>query len=181
MDMSRDLNDLIPAFRTQVEDLLGRCEASGYPMRPFYTLRTPSEQAILWRQSRSTEEIRRRISSLREQGADFLADCIENVGPQTGRHVTNAIPGLSWHQWREAVDCFWLVDGSAEWSYRKRINGMNGYANYAHIAGDMGLNSGGNWTSFKDWPHVHMRQESNPGLVYSLEEIDRVMRERFGE
>ncbi|RQV96667.1 MAG: hypothetical protein EH224_03705 [Calditrichaeota bacterium] len=122
--MSRDLNDLIPVFKTQVESLLKLCSDSGYPMRPFFTLRTPFEQGILWRQSRSTKEIKEKISYLKRKGAPFLAYCIESVGPQNGRHVTNAIPGLSWHQWGEAVDCFWLIDDNAEWSVRKKLTAL---------------------------------------------------------
>ena len=178
--MSRDLNDLIPAFKTQVDQLLSECDSSGYPMRQFFTLRTPFEQGKLWRQSRSRQQVERKIRELRSSGADFLAHCIESVGPQNGRHVTNAIPGFSWHQWGEAVDCFWLVDGDAEWSTRKKINGVNGYANYATIAKSLDLTAGGFWSSFKDWPHVQLRNESNPGKVLSLQKINQEMADRFG-
>jgi len=178
--MSRNLDDLIPEFKTRVEELLATCAASGYSMRQFFTLRSPFEQGKLWRQSRSRQQVEARIGELRDKGAAFLADCIESVGPQNGRHVTNAIPGFSWHQWGEAVDCFWLVDGDAEWSTRRKINGMNGYANYADHARTLGLTAGGLWPKFKDWPHVQFRSEANPGQVFSLEEIDRQMAARFG-
>lgn len=178
--MSRDLNDLIPDFKTQVEQLLSACDSTGYPVRQFFTLRTPYEQGKLWRQSRSTEQVNRKINELRNSGANFLAHCIESVGPQNGIHVTNATPGFSWHQWGEAVDCFWLVDGDAEWSTRKKINEVNGYKNYATIADSMGLTAGGFWTSFKDWPHVQSRKESNPSRVFSLQEINQEMADRFG-
>ncbi|MCD6526312.1 MAG: M15 family metallopeptidase [Desulfuromonas sp.] len=177
--MSRDLNDLLPEFKTQVEQLLARCEASGYPMRPFFTLRTPFEQGKLWRQSRSRQQVERKIEELSRDGAVFLAHCIESVGPQNGRHVTNAIPGFSWHQWGEAVDCFWLLDGDAEWSTRRQLNGINGYGNYAGIAKSMGLTAGGFWSSFKDWPHIQLRRESNPGRNFILQQINQQMADRF--
>jgi hypothetical protein len=177
--MSRDLGNLIPDFRTQVEQLVSTCNSSGYPMRQFFTLRTPFEQGRLWRQSRSREQVNQEINDLRSKGADFLAHCIESVGPQNGRHVTNAIPGFSWHQWGEAVDCFWLVDGDAEWSTRRKIDGLNGYNNYATIAKSMGLTAGGFWTSFRDWPHVQLRKESNPGRIFSMQEINQEMSDRF--
>jgi len=179
--MSRDLNDLVPEFRPRVEELLTLCDRSGYAMRQFFTLRTPFEQGKLWRQSRSSEEVQQRIEELQNVGADFLAHCIESVGPQNGRHVTNAIPGLSWHQWGEAVDCYWLLDGNAEWSTRKKIDGRNGYANYAEKATSLGLTAGGFWSSFRDWPHVQMRKASNPGRIFSLQEINREMADRFGD
>lgn len=178
--MSRNLADLEPGFRQNVEELLSACNESGYPMRQFFTLRTPFEQGRLWRQSRTRKQVEDKIAELNRKNATFLAYCIESVGSQNGRHVTNAIPGLSWHQWGEAVDCFWLLDGDAEWSTRKKINGINGYANYADIAKSMNLNAGGFWRSFKDWPHVQLRSESNPGKLYTLEEVNTEMENRFG-
>ncbi len=178
--MSRELSKLLPEFREHVEGLLDDCEASGYPMRPFFTVRTPFEQARLWRQSRSTRQIHAKLAELEAAGASFLAHCIESVGPQYGRHVTNAIPGFSWHQWGEAVDCFWLLDGDAEWSTRKKVNGTNGYLNYAILARDRGLTAGGFWHTFRDWPHVQWRPESSPRRLYEVGEVDRVMEARFG-
>lgn len=178
--MSRDLNDLNPEFKARVEQLLAACEASGYPMKPYFTLRTPFEQAALWRQSRSRYQVDQKVAELRSNGAGFLAHCIESVGPQNGRPVTNAIPGLSWHQWGEAVDCFWLVEGAAEWSPGREVNGANGYVKYAEIAQSLGLTAGGFWTSFKDWPHVQQRSDGNPGRIYTLEQVNQQMEARFG-
>jgi hypothetical protein len=179
-DSTRDLNALVPEFRLQVVALLDRCASRGTPMRPYFTLRSPFEQARLWRQSRSREQIAAKIAELESKSAPFLADCIRRVGPQHGDPVTNAVPGLSWHQWGEAVDCFWLVDGQAEWSPRKEINGLNGYQVYAREAQAAGLTAGGLWPSFKDWPHVQLRSASSPLGVMSLVEIDARMKERFG-
>jgi peptidoglycan LD-endopeptidase CwlK len=177
---TRDLNLLVDEFRRKVIALLDRCTARGATMRPYFTLRSPFEQARLWRQSRSREQIEAKIAELRSKSAPFLADCIERVGPQHGDPVTNAVPGLSWHQWGEAADCFWLVDGEAEWSPRKEINGLNGYQVYAEEAQAAGLTAGGLWPSFKDWPHVQLRSSSSPLQVMSLTEIDTRMKERFG-
>lgn len=182
--MSRKLDDLVPEFKIKVDELLHLCEHDGYVMKPFFTLRTPFEQAKLWRQSRSTQQIKRKINFLNENGAEFLAFCIEFVGPQNGRHVTNAIPGLSWHQFGEAVDCYWLLKGEAEWSVIKIIQNLkgnwnNGYHKYAIKAKSIGLTAGGFWTGFRDWPHVQLRAESNPMKIYSLQEIDQRMKNKF--
>jgi hypothetical protein len=177
---TRDLNLLTDAFRAKVDALLERCTARGTPMRPYFTLRSPFEQARLWRQSRSKEEIAAKIAELQSQSAPFLAGCIARVGPQLGEPVTNAIPGLSWHQWGEAVDCFWVVDGEAEWSSRKKINDLNGYHVYAEEAEAAGLTAGGHWSSFKDWPHVQLRAAGSPLRLMSLIDIDKEMRQRFG-
>lgn len=177
---TRDLGLLVDGFRPKMIALLERCAARDMAMRPYFTLRSPFEQARLWRQSRSKEEIEAKIAELESKSAPFLADCIARVGPQHGDPVTNAIPGLSWHQWGEAVDCFWLVDGEAEWSSRKEINGLNGYQIYAEEAQAAGLTAGGLWTSFKDWPHVQLRSASSPLKSISLVDIDKEMKERFG-
>jgi hypothetical protein len=178
--MAADLAPLIPEFRSKVDDLIGKCRQRGIEMRPFFALRTPFEQAKLWRQSRTREEIDQRIAALRSTGAGFLAHCIESVGSQHGAHVTNAIPGLSWHQWGEALDCMWIVERQAEWSTTRTVNGLNGYQVYADEAAALGLSAGGHWTSFKDWPHVQQRALGSPDKVMTVKDIDGEMQRRFG-
>jgi hypothetical protein len=178
--MSRDLADLNADFRPTVETLLRNCRDRGCEMRPFFTLRSAAEQAILWRQSRPSQQINAKIAELEQAGAPFLAQVIRDVGPANGRHVTNAIPGLSWHQWGEAVDCFWLLDDEAEWSSRRRVDGRNGYHVYAEEAQRLDLDAGGLWRSFKDWPHVQLRKVASPARIYGYPEIDAEMRARFG-
>lgn len=179
--MAIDIKDLDPALRSKLDGLLSTLNGMGVEMRPYFGLRTPAEQAILWRQSRSREEIAAAISRLKLGGAKYLAAVLEEVGPQHGPHVTNALPGLSWHQWGEAVDCFWAVNGAAEWSPDRLIDGINGYHVYARKAADAGLDAGGLWNSFKDWPHVQLRSAGSPisaGMTFV--EIDEQMRRRFG-
>ncbi|WP_024279069.1 glycoside hydrolase family 75 protein [Xanthobacter sp. 126] len=178
--MSTKINDLVEPFREPVAQLLANCEARGIRMVPTETLRTPWQQAIYWRQSRSIVEIRAAVAQLRAEGAPFLAEVIEAVGPRNGDEVTRALPGNSWHQWGEAIDCFWEVDGKAEWSTVKKVNGLNGYSVYADEAAKLGLDAGLKWSSFKDAPHVQMRSVANPkssGLTWA--QIDATMRERF--
>ena len=178
---SRDLKDLIPTFRPIAKTLLANCLARDIEMRPSQTLRDPFEQARLWRQARPLSEIRARIKAFRADGAAFLAHCLESVGPQNGSHVTNAPPGLSWHQWGEAMDCFWLVDGKAEFSTSKLISGQNGYRVYAEEAVKLGLTAGAFFKSLKDFPHVQLRPQAGPNKVFTLLEIDAEMKKRFGK
>lgn len=179
--MAIPLTDLDEAFREKMQSLLAALDAIGVEMRPYFGVRTPEEQAILWRQSRSREEISAAIARLRSGGADFLADILRDVGPRHGPHVTNALPGLSWHQWGEAVDCFWAVNGVAEWSSTKLVDGINGYRVYATKAKELGLEAGGFWSSLKDWPHVQLRRAGSPASAgMTLAEIDEQMRNRYG-
>ena len=178
--MAISLDGLEPEFKSKVEHLLDVCRASGVIMRPYTGLRKPSKQAKLWRQSRSTEQIEAEIQRLRDAGAPYLASVLDKVGPQHGPHVTNALPGLGWHQWGEAVDCFWAVDGRAVWSPELTIDGINGYRFYAETAQNIGLTAGGFWTSIKDWPHVQLRTTGSPisaGMTFA--QIDAIMKSRF--
>ena len=177
---SRSIDDLIPEFRPKARTLLANCLNRGIEMRPNETLRSPFEQGKLWRQSRTKEQVRSKIKELRDAGAPFLAFCIESLGPQSGPEVTKAVPGLSWHQWGEALDSFWVVNGGAEWSTTKKINGLNGYHVYAEEAASIGVTPGGLWPTFKDWPHAQFRSAKSPTVIHSLTEIDQIMKERFG-
>jgi hypothetical protein len=174
------LADLEPEFRARCERLLARCRPRGVEMRVNETVRDPLRQARLWRQSRTRETIAATIDDLRARGAPFLAHCVESVGPQSGPEVTRALPGLSWHQWGEALDCFWVVDGAAVWSTTRRVNGVNGFRVYAEEARALGLTAGGFFTRFRDFPHVQLRAAASPAAVFSLAEVDAVMVERFG-
>lgn len=177
---SRNIDDLVPELRPIARTLITNCGARGIEMRIYQTLRSPTEQGKLWRQSRTREQVRAKIAELRNAGAEFLAFCIESVGPQSGQHVTDAPPGLSWHQWGEAFDSFWVVNGRSEWSTTKKINGQNGYRVYAEEIEKLGITAGGHWPRFKDWPHAQLRSARGPQAVLELTEIDRIMRERFG-
>jgi peptidoglycan LD-endopeptidase CwlK len=178
--MAADLNLLVLDMREKVSRLLTRCVARGIQMRPNCGLRNPFDQARLWRQSRSIEEIMSKINELESQGAPFLADCIRRVGPQHGAYATGTPPGFSWHQWGEALDCFWVVNGAAEWSTQRKVNGLNGYHVYAEEAEKIGLTAGGHWSNFEDWPHIQLRQADNAASVLSLQEIDAEMLKRYG-
>jgi hypothetical protein len=153
-----------------VERLLRELEEQNdIVMRPFFTLRSPQQQAVLWRQSRSTDEILHRIDQMHNDGMHYLAKVLEDVGPQYGRHVTNAAPGYSWHQWGEAVDCFVLRHGKAVWDADDY-----GYKEYRSRAIDLGLYAGPSW----DMVHVQMRR--GPILQhFSPVQIDRHMEDRW--
>jgi hypothetical protein len=149
-------------------------------MVPYFAMRSPFDQAKLWRQSRSAAEVDARIQSLKDQNAPFLAHCLESVGPQHGPPVTNAIPGYSWHQWGEACDCYWLRNGAADWS-TDELGAANGYRIYADKGAGQGLTPGGYWQSLKDWPHLQKRKANSPqdaGLT--ILQVDAAMAARFG-
>lgn len=165
------LDTLDPAFAAAVRDLLAACAARGFEMRPYSAVRTPREQARLYRQGRTLAEITARVEWLRARGAVHLAACIVKAGPQHGRRVTGAWPGASWHQFGEAVDCFPVVAGKADWR-----DECPAWACYAAEAERLGLTPGRNWG---DGPHVQAR--SFEPVRWGAAKIDAMMVERFPE
>ena len=158
------LTQLQPAFRAKVEEVLATLKGKGFLFRPYCTIRDPFEQARLWRQSRSAAQIGVLLARLRAQGAPRIAACIESVGPQSGKPVTNAAPGFSWHQYGEAVDCFLVrADGSADWDASAQ-----GYVEYARVATKAGLRAG---RDFNDPPHIQFRHHE-PHQTLTPSEID---------
>ncbi|WP_160715013.1 M15 family metallopeptidase [Chitinophaga solisilvae] len=173
------LSRLIPEFRIKASVLLMRCSQRGVVMRPTEGLRDPLIQAAYWKRSRNAEEITAEITGLRSAGAPFLAECLEQVNPQEGPHATNAIPGLSWHQWGEALDCVWMAGSRPIWDATVLINNVNGYQIYGEEAKRLGLDCGLYWSGFTDAMHVQLRNISSPATIYSLQDIDRQMELSF--
>lgn len=172
--MSRELSLLRDDFESKVRRVIRVVQVEdGFTMRPFFTRRSPWEQARLWRQSRGTKEIHEAVKRLEREGAPFLAKVLLEVGGQHGRWATNALPGQSWHQWGEAVDCFALVEGRAVWSRRHPA-----YKAYAERAVNEGLHAGYYWRR-PDAVHLQLGSGSVRGR-WSWPEIDAIMR-YFGE
>ena len=76
----------------------------------------------------------------------------------------------------------WVVNGHAEWSTSKLIDGRNGYHVYATEVENSGLYAGGRWRSIEDWPHAQLRMAASPiseGLT--VIQIDKEMKKRFGK
>lgn len=176
--MSRKLEDLQPEFAKKIKILVANCALRGITVVPYLTLRTPEEQAKLWRKGRRTTIIKTKIRELRSLGCDYLADCLEQAGPQEGEgKVTNALPGQSWHQFGLACDLYWeKTKGNACWNHNElNENGLNGYKVMHEEAHKLGLttitlDNGGN----VDWPHIQEPDSGKP--PYSLKEINDMLK-----
>jgi len=186
MTCSRDLDLLVPEFKDKYLEMQARLkEECGVEVVPYCTIRDPLQQAREWRSTRSSSTVKRKITELKNKNAPFLAKCIKFVGPQSanGRrgHVTNAIPGFSWHQWGEAVDSYWEIQpGVAAWSAHKKYGfEFNAYREMERIAEEMGMRGLG--SELGDWPHVQFRAEGSPKTAgVSIVEMDSEMEARYG-
>ena len=115
---SRSIDDLVPEMGEKTRHVVELCAERGVDLLVYCTLRTLQEQAILFRKTRTRWAIEQKMMKLQERGFPFLAEVLEGVGPQDGplgRHVTNAGPGESWHNYARAFDAVPLVDGKAGW------------------------------------------------------------------
>ena len=157
---SRKLEDLEEELKEKAIIVQRACnEAGGFDLLIYCTLRSLEEQARLFRQSRSRQEINLKIQKYHNRGFTFLAEIIENVGPCYGDHVTNAGPGESWHNFGQAFDAVPLIGGKPAWNYLKAKNYWDGYGEAVRLAG---LYWAGDWQSFREYPHSQLQPGGNP-------------------
>lgn len=157
--MSRKIDDLTHSLRKPTRDILRDCKEAGYEMVVFQTFRSLDDQAKLWRMTRGKITIAEKCAELKASGAGYLAEVIRRVGaqyPPSGvrGHVTRVIPGLSWHQYREAFDCYLKVDGTVNWD-----SNHDGYQYYGEVAKSHGLTWGGDWTTIVDAAHCQFQKD----------------------
>ena len=180
-------------FAVKAKEVLAICKNEhGIIMKPYSGVRSPVQQAATWMQGRSRKQQTEEVQKLRGLGAHYLADVLAGANLQAGNRVTGALPGFSWHQWSEALDCVWLKNGkTGEWT------DLRGYKIYANVARKLGLTAG---DTFGDYPHIQKRKASGPhkqeiviggpypeGTKYidmqrriiTLKELDAEMQKRF--
>ena len=166
---SRDLKDLVPEASKKALLVQQACkEAVGFDLLIYCTLRPLEEQARLYRQSRSRKEIDAKMEKMIRRGFDYLANVIESVGPCYGRHVTNAAPGESWHNYGEAWDGVPLIGGKPAWNY---LQAKSYWDAYGEAVRQVGMNWAGDWTGFREYPHAQLKQGGNPLKTMGSEEI----------
>lgn len=175
MDPERDPNLLSYSMRRAHEALVRNVEKHHrVVVVGYFMARDPWTQAKLWRRSRTTVEVQRGLRRLEHLKLPFLRSVLEEVGPQaSGPWATNALPGLSWHQWGEATD-YYVVgpDGSPVWDEDDR-----GYLVLAEEAARLGLTSGYFWRN-QDAGHVQEKR-AEVHHVHSWSRIDQQMKARW--
>ena len=153
---SRDINLLVPELKEKAQTLV---ERAPFEVLIYCTARAAEEQAKLWRQSRSKKVIQEKIETLIRFGHTTLAQILEKVGPQSGPPVTHAGPGESFHQYGLAFDGVPIINGKAAWEIHKY---KKEWTELGKIALSLGLNWGGNWPKWADYPHFQLPMTGNP-------------------
>lgn len=94
---SRNLDDLRPEVRPQVDAFLSACAAAGVDVLVTCTLRSNEEQAVLYAKGRTTAPI----------GHGYV--------------VTDAPPGRSAHNFGLAIDVVPIVNGKLDWDRKDPV------------------------------------------------------------
>jgi len=126
------LTGLYPVVLNATTLLIERCYACGVPILITQGLRTTAEQNALYAQGRT----------------------------KPGAIVTQAKGGYSYHNYGLAVDFALLLPGgtAVSWDMSRDGDG-DATADWQEVvrqAKDLGFEWGGDWTSFKDYPHLQM-------------------------
>jgi peptidoglycan LD-endopeptidase CwlK len=171
---SRDLKDLTAATQVKAKKVLTLTKEKGLDLMIYCTLRSLEEQARLFRQSRSKDEIVAKMKQMQAAGFGFLADIIDAVGPcNTAAWATNAGPGESWHNYGEAFDAVPVVNGKLAWdqaAYKKQ------WLVYGECARAAGLEWAGDWKKAKEYPHAQNRFGENPLKTYSPDQVEELLK-----
>ncbi|WP_340034046.1 M15 family metallopeptidase [Paenibacillus sp. FSL H3-0302] len=129
---STRLIGLHPVVLAAATVLIERCYARGVPIVITQGLRTIAEQDALYAQGRT----------------------------KPGSIVTNAKGGYSYHNFGLAVDFALLLPNgsSVSWDMNRDYNGNNikDWIEVVEEAKKLGFEWGGDWTTFKDYPHFQM-------------------------
>ncbi|MCD4813867.1 M15 family metallopeptidase [bacterium] len=166
---SRDLDDLIPEVKEKALVVQKVCQEAGhFDLLIYCSLRPLEEQARLFRQSRSRKEINVKINKFNERGLGFLAEVIENVGPCYGRHVTNAAPGESWHNYGQAWDAVPMINSKPCWNY---FQAKAYWDAYGEAVRKVGMYWAGDWTRFREYPHAQLSVGGNPLKTMTAEQV----------
>lgn len=172
------LQALTPEFRDKVEVVVAGCSKAGFEVVPYQGWRSPAEQARLWRQSRSDEQVAAEVKRLRQLGASSIAELILQAPAEPGPHVTNAVPGRSWHQFGRAADCYVRSPrtGRVLWRERGRDGDEFGlatqlYRRFGEFSESFGLTWGGRW-SIGDYGHIQDARQLDPVRELGWAEVD---------
>jgi peptidoglycan L-alanyl-D-glutamate endopeptidase CwlK len=166
---SRRIEDLVPEVQSKAREHVARCADAKIELLIYCTLRDAAEQARLFRQGRTPDQIKTKVDQLKSQGFPQLSQLLATAQGEAGAKVTFAGPGESFHQYAMAYDCVPMVKGKPVWQTGGA--GAELWQQVGALGKASGLEWAGEWTTFREFPHF---QWTNGRAVRDL------MKERFG-
>jgi len=159
---SRDPNSLKERTRERLQHLQHLLTQRGLDVLFYCMHRSEEEQARLFRNGRSLQEIEHKALELRKvYHRPDLAELLMDVGPQYGRHiVTWAGPGQSMHNYGYAIDGVPMRDGKPVWRTlddpgTEDVNEASLWVGYGELAQLAGFDWAGEWSPAKrEYPHI---------------------------
>lgn len=141
MIASRSIAELEPETKRRAAEFLEACHAAGIDVIVTSTYRDFESQAELFAQGRTNP----------------------------GKRVTNARPGLSWHNWRRALDIVPLRNGKPVWGTKgdgidddptdDEKDDLELWQRVGALGKKAGLEWAGDWVSFREFPHFQFTGE----------------------
>lgn len=152
-------NGINPVVKASALEMVERAYTEGINVQISAGHRSLEEQAALYGQGR--------VYSYNGKNYSNLAKPI----------VTNAKPGQSFHNYGLAIDFFIVSDDGKRviWTVNSK------WQRVAAIGKDLGFKWGGDWSSFKDYPHLEMtgglsftqlQAGKEPHLTFKLEKME---------
>jgi peptidoglycan L-alanyl-D-glutamate endopeptidase CwlK len=117
---SRSLDDLLPAVKERVERFIASAKTEGIDLLVTSTYRDNESQNALYAQGRTA----------------------------SGKVVTNAKAGQSFHNYRCAVDVVPIVNGKPVWDTSYQV-----WQTIGKLGKEAGLEWAGEWKTFKEMAH----------------------------
>lgn len=142
-------HDVAPAKRSLISRLFHRRIPKGAwaGMDPLLKVKLENIYAQLRREGYDVRLVEGHRSEARQ--AELLAN---------RQGVTQVGPGRSCHNYGLAADSAVFKRGQATWDLNDEWV-RRGYERYGELATKVGLRWGGHWTTFKDLPHVELRND----------------------
>ena len=151
----------------------------GLTLRVTCGYRSPRDQAILYRKSQTTKKVIEKCNQLSKMGYPELAEILEKIPPQkTGRWLTSAGPGESWHNFDLALDiCIFNKEGRRLWGTAKKED-LDRWLIFGKLSVEENLTWGGyfkNKDKNKDYGHIQYHSVSNPLNLYSRRDVIKLL------
>jgi hypothetical protein len=159
-----DLDGLEPEFRTKLIAVIRECLAAGMQIEPEIGIISVQEQAKSWRRSSTDNEIDQAIFKFTSEGCQYLAGVLTKANSPVGSPITDKLPGYAWHNYGEEVE-FNIPANKDSLAMLKKA------AKKQDLTVDI---------SFSGNISVRKSPFACPKEVYTAQEIDKIMHEKWG-